>query len=49
MTRRSTAVIELRDLRLITDIGSDGPNDDRPDTHLLDVTLGIAVEQVLIA
>jgi len=49
MTRRSTAVIELRELHLITDIGTYGPNDARPDTHLLDLTLGISVEQVLIA
>jgi dihydroneopterin aldolase len=44
----SSAVIELRDLQLKTDIGTYGPNDTRPDTHLLDLTLGIAVDQVMI-
>ena len=44
----SSAVIELRDLQLKTDIGTYGPNDIRPDTHLLDLTLGIAVDQVMI-
>ena len=44
----SSAVIELRDLQLKTDIGTYGPHDTRPDTHLLDLTLGIAVDQVMI-
>ena len=48
MTSAPTAVIELRDLQLTTDIGSYGPNDTRPDVHLLDLTLGIAVHQVVI-
>jgi dihydroneopterin aldolase len=48
MKQASTAQIELRDLQLHTDIGTYGPNDIRPDTHLLDLTLGIAMNQVLI-
>lgn len=44
-----SAVVELRDLQLNTDIGTYGPNDTRPEVHLLDLTLGVAVEQVLIA
>ena len=49
MTATTTAVIELRDLHLNTDIGTYGPNDTRPDFHILDLTLGIAVDRVLIA
>jgi len=45
----SAAVIELRDLQLTTDIGSYGPGDTLPDQHLLDLTLGVSVSQVLIA
>lgn len=45
----ATAVIELRDLQLKTDIGTYGPQDVKPDMHVLDLTLGIAVDQVLIA
>lgn len=48
MKPEQTAVIELRDLELKTDIGTYGPQDTRPDVHILDLTLGIAVEQVLI-
>ncbi|MBM3354442.1 MAG: dihydroneopterin aldolase, partial [Betaproteobacteria bacterium] len=44
----SAAVIELRDLQLKTDIGTYGPDDVKPDVHVLDLTLGIAVNQVLI-
>lgn len=44
-----SAVIELRDLHLKTDIGTYGPNDTRPDVHILDLTLGISVDQVVIA
>ncbi|UWR21199.1 dihydroneopterin aldolase [Sulfitobacter sp. S190] len=40
--------IELRDMILETDIGTYGPNDARPDHHLLDLTLHIASQQVLI-
>ncbi len=45
----ATAVIELRDLQLKTDIGTYGPEDVKPDVHILDLTLGIDVDQVLIA
>jgi len=45
----SAAVIELRDLQLKTDIGTYGPDDVKPDVHVLDLSLGIAVDQVLIA
>ena len=41
--------IELRDLHLKTDIGTYGPLDTRPDVHILDLTLGISIDQVLIA
>jgi dihydroneopterin aldolase len=43
------ALIELRDLELKTDIGTYGPDDTKPDRHILDLTLGIAVDHVLIA
>ena len=49
MKTSSAAVIELRDLHLKTDIGTYGPHDTRPDVHLLDLTLGVDVNQVLIA
>ena len=45
----SHAVIELRDLQLNTDIGTYGPNETKPDVHILDLTLGVAVENVVIA
>jgi dihydroneopterin aldolase len=45
----SHAVIELRDLQLKTDIGTYGPNATKPDVHILDLTLGVAVEHVVIA
>jgi len=45
----SCAVIELRDLQLKTDIGTYGSDDTKPDIHILDMTLGIAVEHVVIA
>jgi dihydroneopterin aldolase len=45
----NSAVIELRDLQLKTDIGTYSPMDTRPDVHILDLTLGISVDQVLIA
>jgi dihydroneopterin aldolase len=48
MKRSRSALIELRDLQLKTDIGTYGPKDTKPDTHLLDLTLGIAVNKVLI-
>lgn len=49
MKQASSAVIELRDLQLKTDIGTYGPDDTRPDVHLLDLTLGISVNQVVIS
>ena len=48
MSSTSTAVIELRDLHLNTDIGTYWPNDTRPDFHILDLTLGLALDHVLI-
>lgn len=45
----NSAVIELRDLHLKTHIGTYGPKDTRPDVHILDLTLGISVDQALIA
>ena len=45
----NSATIKLRDLQLKTDIGTYGPHDTKPDLHILDLTLGIAVDQVLIA
>jgi dihydroneopterin aldolase len=49
MKQTTSAVIELRDLQLKTEIGTYGPNDTRPDVHILDLTLGISVRQVAIA
>jgi dihydroneopterin aldolase len=49
MTPMNSARIELRDLQLKTDIGTYGPHDTRPDVHILDLTLGIAPDQVVIA
>lgn len=49
MNKASLATVELRDLYLKTDIGTYGPNDTRPDVHILDLTLGISVNQVVIA
>ncbi len=49
MKQGRLAVIELRDLQLKTDIGTYGPNDTRPDVHLLDLTLYIEVNQVVIS
>jgi dihydroneopterin aldolase len=49
MKQGGSAVIELRDLQLKTDIGTYGPIDTRPDVHLLDLTLGISVNQVVIS
>lgn len=45
----NSAVIELRDLQLKTDIGTYGPSDTRPHVHILDLTLGISIDQVVIA
>ena len=48
MQRSKLAHIELRDMQLTTDIGTYGPNDAKPNAHLLDLTLGIAMHQVVI-
>ena len=48
MKPANSAVIELRDLHLRTDIGTYSPEDTRPDFHILDLTLGISVDQILI-
>lgn len=44
----SVARIELRDFPLSTRIGHYGPGQQVPDQHLLDLTLEVAAEQVLI-
>ena len=49
MKQASPAFVELRDLQLKTDIGTYGPEDTRPEVHLLDLTLGISVDRVLIS
>jgi len=49
MKQASSAVVELRDLKLNTDIGTYGPDDTKPDVHLLDLTLRISVNQVVIS
>lgn len=46
MTIHST--VELSDLKLKTQIGTYGPNDVIPDAHLLDLTLCIPTDLVLI-
>jgi dihydroneopterin aldolase len=43
------AFVELRELALNTQIGTYGPMDTPPDTHLLELTLGIGSHRVLIA
>ena len=47
MTRMAS--IELRDLQIPADIGTYGPNDVGPDTHILDLTLTIASELVHVS
>lgn len=49
MKQAGSAVIELRDLQLKTDIGTYGSDDTVPDLHLLDLTLDISVNQVVIS
>jgi dihydroneopterin aldolase len=44
-----SACVELRDLRLNTDIGTYGPHDVVPDAHVLDLTLWLSPALVLIA
>jgi dihydroneopterin aldolase len=43
------AFVELRDLALKTQIGTYGLHDTKPDVHLLDLTLGIDTNLVLIS
>ncbi|MBX9849956.1 MAG: dihydroneopterin aldolase [Rhodocyclaceae bacterium] len=45
---RQHAWVELFDLKLQTQIGTYGPNDVRPESHSLDLILGIDASQVLI-
>ena len=49
MSQDSSAFIELRDLQLHADIGTYGPNETKPNIHLLDLRLGIALNQVVIS
>jgi len=46
---KTQAYIELRDLKLETQIGTYGPGDTRPDVHLLDLALEVDKTQVLIS
>lgn len=46
---KNQACVELRDLEIDTDIGTFGPNDSGPDKHLLNLTLQISSQHVLIA
>jgi dihydroneopterin aldolase len=45
----STACIELKDLRLHTQIGTYAPGANIPDQHLLDLTLWISPKLILIS
>lgn len=45
----STACVELKDLRLKTQIGTYAPGDTVPDQHLLDLTLWINPRLILIS
>lgn len=45
----STACIELKDLRLNTQIGTYAPGDTIPDQHLLNLTLWIDLKLILIS
>ncbi|MBC7684321.1 MAG: dihydroneopterin aldolase [Bdellovibrionales bacterium] len=45
---KTQASIELFDLELITEIGTYGPGDIKPDAHLLNLILEIDAKQVLI-
>lgn len=44
----AVSTVELRDWLIQADIGTYGPNDTVPDAHLLDLTLWIRPERVLI-
>lgn len=46
---RSLASVEIRDLKLDTQIGTYGPRDTKPEFHLLDLTLRIDTKLVLIS
>ncbi len=46
---KNQACVELCDLEIDTDIGTYGPNDTRPDKHLLNLILQIGSQNVLIA
>jgi dihydroneopterin aldolase len=48
MQQNASAFIELRDLQLTTDIGTYGPDDTVPEQHLLDLTLEISSDRVVI-
>ena len=43
------AMVELKDLVIQTDIGTYGPDDAVPEAHVLDLTLWISPERVLIS
>jgi dihydroneopterin aldolase len=49
MTMTRESLIELRDLRIDTDIGTYGPTEVVPDAHLLDLTLRISPDLVQIS
>ncbi len=46
---KNQACIEIRDMEIDADIGTYGSNDTVPDKHLLDITLQIGSQKVLIA
>lgn len=48
-TTTTTSCIELRELALSTRIGTYAPGDTVPDRHVLDLTLWISSDRVLIA
>lgn len=45
----SSALIELKDYKLETNIGTYGPSDIRPSAHILNLKLGIKIDRVVIA
>lgn len=46
---KTQASIELIDFELITEVGTYGPSDSKPDAHLLNLILEIDTKQVLIS
>ena len=46
---KSQAFIELKNLKLLTQIGTYGPNDQIPEAHFLDLSLQIEEAKVLIS